>query len=162
MVKIKLARNEVAHPPTRDLALGFVREHLALIAQLLGRVGATEEQQAVKALALERPRTTQVAESAAAYIAPTRSRMDGEWVGSSGPRVSRRAPAVKYHIYTDIATKRSRIHQAECRYYRDRKEETLGDNYWHGPYTSIEAAREARVSDPDAHWDALACGHCRR
>lgn len=160
MVRIKHARNEVAHPPTRDLAVGFVREHLALIAQLLGRVGAIEEQKAVKTLALERPRPIQIAEPVAAYITPSKSRMDGQLVGSSGPHVSRRVPASKYHIYTDISTKRSRIHRAECRYYRDRKEETLGDNYWHGPYASVKAAKEAHISDLDAYWDALACAHC--
>ena len=139
MTKIKHARNEVAHPPTADLTTGYAREHLGLISALLGRIGAFEEQRAVEDLI----------------------NRDDDAPSSPRPDPLQPPPASEYHVYTDIPTRRSRVHRADCQYYRNRKEDTLDDNYWHGPYSSIEAASEANISDPDTRWDALPCGHCR-
>ena len=64
-------------------------------------------------------------------------------------------------MYTGIPIRRSRIRQESCSYYRNRKEQTLDDNYWHGPYTTVTEATKASQSDPDTRWDAHPGGHCR-
>ncbi len=66
----------------------------------------------------------------------------------------------QYVIYVDDPTNRSRIHKTGCRWYINRKEETLSDNYWlHGPYT-LEAATntEHDVGKRDHGF----CGTCTR
>ena len=66
----------------------------------------------------------------------------------------------QYVIYVDDPTNRSRIHKIDCRWYANRKEETLSDNYWlHGPYTLEEASdTEQDVRKTDSGF----CGTCIR
>ena len=64
------------------------------------------------------------------------------------------------YVYADLPTRRSRIHRDSCRFYRNRKEQTLDVNYWHGPYVTVADAAEASRSDPDTRWDAAPCSHC--
>ena len=138
MQTIANARNRVAHPSTQDLNTEYADKHLNHIAHVLGRIGASTEQRAVIIITGDRVQ-------AATQTAPQE------------PRV----PTGEYHVYTDIPTRRSRIHQESCSYYRNRKEQTLDDNYWHGPYTTVTEAAEASRSDRDTRWDPLPCGHCR-
>ena len=66
----------------------------------------------------------------------------------------------QYVIKVDDPTNRSRVHKVDCRYYINRKEETLSDNYWlHGPYT-LEAA--ANTEQDVGKKDSGFCGICLR
>lgn len=66
----------------------------------------------------------------------------------------------QYVIYVDDPTNRARIHRMDCRWYVNRKEETLPDNRWlHGPLTlenAIDVGHDAGKRDYEF------CGHCIR
>ena len=47
---IKTARDQIAHPGTQDIETEYTRVHLYLIADLLGRINAPDEKQAVEAI----------------------------------------------------------------------------------------------------------------
>ena len=162
MRKIKHARNEVAHPPTGDLARGSVRHHLELVAGILGRIGATQEQQDC-----EQPLPPSPADYTSRRDGPGSERR----LTPTGPRAyvglfrfptPPPTPSLEYHVYTDIPTRRTRVHSESCQYYRNRKDQTLDDNYWHGPYATVDEAISASRSDPDTRWDPLSCRHCLR
>ena len=47
---IKTARDQIAHPGTQDVEAEYTRVHLYHIADLLGRINAPDEKQAVEAI----------------------------------------------------------------------------------------------------------------
>ena len=63
-------------------------------------------------------------------------------------RGNRNAFVLGFQVYTDHPTRTSTIHDEKCRYYLRRKpdEDRLPDNWWHGPYDTIEQA-EAKARD---------------
>ena len=64
----------------------------------------------------------------------------------------------QYVIYVDDPTNHARVHKISCRWYVNRKAETLSDNRWlHGPYTLEEAID---VGHDMGKRDYEFCGHC--
>ena len=136
------ARNKVAHPGTTDLGDEYTRARLSDIAEVLGSINAPEEKKAVESI------------------------RDDRWSIFSPPPLvehpctSATVALQQYVIYVDDPTNRSRVHEIDCRYYINRKEETLSDNYWlHGPYTLEAAADTERdIGKKDSGF----CGTCSR
>ena len=139
---IRDARNKAAHPGTTDLDDGYARSSLSDISDVLGHINAPEEKKAVESI------------------------RDSRWCRFSPPQFvehpspSATAALPQYVIKVDDPTNRLRIHKVDCRYYINRKEETLSDNYWlHGPYTKEKAADTERdIGKKDSGF----CGICSR
>ena len=173
---IRDARNKVAHPGTTDLDDNYARSRLSDIAYVLGSINAPAEKKAVESIRdslWRRYPTRQIADNPPSP-SPVASNDTGQRVtpALSDIRSKRQAndgvarPAVdtgtlqQYVIYVDDPTNRSRIHNIDCRWYVNRKAETLSDNYWlYGPYTLEEATETERdVGKKDSGF----CGTCIR
>ena len=139
---IREARNKVAHPGTTDLDDDYARSSLSDIADVLGHINAPEEKKAVES----------IRDNRWSILSPPQP--------EGHPRPSATGALQKYVIYVDDPTNRSRVHKVDCRYYINRKEETLSDNYWlHGPYTMEKAADTERdIGKKDSGF----CGICSR
>ena len=170
---IRDVRNKVAHPGTADLEDEYTRSRLFDIADVLGRINAPEEKSAVESIRDSRwgrapihqsipPASFRDAVSSPGRITPRRSSSHSVQRGADGTmRQSVETGALEqYVIYVDDPTNRSRIHKIDCRWYINRKEERLSDNYWlHGPYTLEKATdTEQDVGKKNNGF----CGHCIR
>lgn len=89
---IKTARDQIAHPGSQDIEAEYTRVHLYHIADLLGRINAPEERQAVEAIRdnlFTSPKSEDQADSMPLNIAPqippteTQDRQDSSQRGSS-------------------------------------------------------------------------------
>ena len=175
---VRDARNRVSHPGTIDLDDEDTRSRMSDIAYVLGSINAPEEKKAVESIRdsrwgsfsppqfPEQPRasttvvsskTEQSAASNRPVIRPNRQINDDL---PSHPTTAATEELQMYVIKVDDPTNRSRIHRIDCRWYADRKEETLSDNYWlHGPYVLDMATRtEQEVGKRDSG----PCGTCMR
>ena len=168
---IRDARNRVSHPGTTDLEDEYTRSRLSDIADVLGRINAPEEKKAVESIRDSRwrrfpmyqsitPASSRDAVSSPGRITPSRSSSHSvQRVTDGMMRQSEDTGALEqYVIYVDAPTNRSRIHKIDCRWYINRKEETLSDNYWlHGPYTLEKATDTEQDVEKKDHGF---CGHC--
>lgn len=175
---IKDARDRVSHPGTTDLEDEYTRAKLSAIADVLASINAPEEKKAVEAIRdsrwgnfspsqfPEQPRpativaSNKMEQSAAPdrpVIRPKRQINDDL---PSHPTTAGTEALQIYVIKVDDPTNRSRVHKIDCRWYADRKEETLSDNYWlHGPYV-LEMA--TRTEQEVGKRDSGPCGICMR
>ena len=63
-----------------------------------------------------------------------------------------------YRVYSDKPTGKSKIHKETRHCFQNRKNTRKPDNWWHGPYDSIEMAE----SSPENIGTVSPCGHCFR
>lgn len=157
---VKDARNRVSHPGLNDLDDEYTRARLSDIADVLGRINAPDEKKAVESIRDSRW------DNSPTYRSVGHQRSSATAVsGDVEERTVSRHPEgtealQQYVIYVDDPTNRSRIHKIDCRWYVNRKEETLSNNYWlHGPYILEKASdTERSVGKKDNGF----CGTCIR
>lgn len=61
-----------------------------------------------------------------------------------------------YWVYSDMPTSKSTIHKQNCRWFQNRSSTLKPDNWWHGPYESVEASESSRENVGIVS----ACSHC--
>ena len=130
---IRNARNQVAHPDAKDLDIDIAAEALISISLVLSAINAPEEAAAVQAI---RENLLQPAPPAT-VPSPTPPQP------SPAPEPAVPTGTVGYcYVYTDLPTRTSRIHKSSCYYYKNRATSRRDDNWWHGPYDSLQQAKQ--------------------
>ena len=144
---IKNARNQAAHPDAKDLDADIATDALINISLVLNAINALEEAAAVQAI---RDELFQPAPSVPQPSpVPSRPRPAPEPVVPTGT-------GGYCYVYTDLPTRQSTIHRATCRYYINRKPNPRDDNWWHGPYDSVQQATD----HPDTRGNVRKGGCC--